>query len=405
MDQPRFLDRQTQPHIATLILVSSLGPVAMNVFLPALPAIGRHFETEYAVVQLAVPLFLIATAILQIFIGSLSDLLGRRPVLLGSLVLAIGSTILIIHAPSVEVFLAGRVLQATSIAGVVIGRAAIRDTVGPDEAASRMGYVTMAMALGPMIAPVVGGYLAEIYGWQATFWIVVVMALCALALAWGDMGETNRNTGGRLLAQFAAYPTLIGSRRFWGYSLTAALSSSAFYALIGGGPLLAAEFYRLTPSWYGYYFAFVAFGYMVGNFVSGRFARRIGVARMMISGTLLALIAMLASLVLTLVRSDHPVTLFGPMFFVAVGNGIALPSANAGIVSVRPQLAGSASGLGGFIQVGSGAIFATIAGIVIGPGSSAMPLIVVMLASTAPGVFTALYAVWVERRISIGGGK
>lgn len=399
-DPPRFLDRASAPHIATLVAASTFGPVTMNAFLPALPAIASSFGTDYAIAQLAVPLYLASTGVMQLVVGSLSDRYGRRPVLLASILAALVATIVVIYAPTIEIFLAARICQGTAIAGVVIGRAAIRDTVETSEAASRIGYVTMAMALGPMISPTIGGYLSEHAGWQATFWMVFLVGTAALLLVWADLGETNRSRGSRLRTQFQSYPQLARSRRFWGYSLTAAFSSGAFFGYLGGGPLLATEYYRLTPSQYGYYFALVAFGYLVGNFISGRYSRRIGINPMVVTGGVVTAGGLLVAVIVAYAGNLNAFGFFTAVLVVGIGNGISLPNAMAGVVSVRPHIAGAASGLGGFIQVGGGASISVLAGLVVGPETGPAPLLLLMLTSSVLSVVSALYVVVVARKIA-----
>lgn len=400
MQQIRFLDRMTHPHIATLIVATALGPVAMNLFLPALPAIALHFRTDFAIAQLAISLYLVSIAALQLVIGTLSDRYGRRPVLLICIAISLVATLVVIHAPSIEIFLAGRVFQGTAIAGMVIGRAAIRDVVTTDEAASRIGYVAMAMTLAPMVGPIVGGYLSEIYGWQATFWLIFLFGLTTFVLVWADMGETNHTRGGSFTTQLRAYPELLVSRRFWGYTLTSAFSSGAFFAFLGGGAYLAREYYCIPPSHYGYYFAFVAGGYLVGNYFSGRYSRRAGINLMMLLGSTTSAGGMALALALHFAGLSHPMAFYGAMALVGVGNGLTMPNSIAGIVSARPRLAGSASGLGGFLQIGGGAALSFIAGFLLGPGSSPLPLIVLMLISSLLSVAAALYVVHVARQLA-----
>jgi MFS transporter, DHA1 family, multidrug resistance protein len=400
LQESRFLDRLTAPHIATLVAASAFGPVAMNVFLPALPMIGVYFAVDYAVVQLALPIYLASTAFFQLIIGTLSDQYGRRPIMLGCFMIALLATVMAIFAPTVEVFLIARIFQALSVAGVAVGRAAIRDMVESDEAASRIGYVTMGMTLAPMIGPIAGGYLAESFGWQATFWLVFCFGVLSLLLVWTDMGETNKSLGRRLSTQIKSYPILFRSRRFIGYSMTAALATGAFFGFLGGAPYLSSEFYNMSPSTYGFYFAFVAVGYAIGNFLSGRHSRRIGINRMMLTGAVFASLGMLVSLLLFLVGYHHPLAFFGPILAVGVGNGLTLPNANAGIVSVRPHIAGAASGLGGFLQIGGGACVSVLAGVLVGPGTGPAPLILLMLASSVLSVVSSLYVMAVARSVA-----
>jgi DHA1 family bicyclomycin/chloramphenicol resistance-like MFS transporter len=362
----------------------------MNVFLPSLPGMARYFQTDYAFVQLAVSLYLAATAVLQLFIGPASDRFGRRPVMLVSFAVFVIGTVAAIFAPTIEVLLGCRLLQAFSAAGMVLSRAIVRDTVDASEAASRMGYITMGMAVVPMIGPMIGGFLDEIYGWKAAFVLTLAFGAVTMVVVYFDLGETNRRRSAGLAAQFASYPALLRSREFWGYSLTAAFTSGAFFAFIGGGPLVATEMLGLAPSGYGIYFGIISAGYILGNFLSGRFSGRIGVRRMALAGSLVASGGILLALLLFLAGFYHPLSLFGPALFLGVGNGITLPNANAGIVSVRPDLAGSASGLGGALQIGGGATLSVIAGAVLSPDSGPYPLLWVMLFSSVAAVVTTL---------------
>jgi MFS transporter, DHA1 family, multidrug resistance protein len=391
----RFLDSRSHPHIVTLVVATAFGPLAMNIFLPSLPAIAAHFHTDYVYVQLAVSLYLFANALLQLVIGPLADRFGRRPILLFFISVAVISTVFVIYAPSIEWFLIGRAFQGTAVAGMVICRAAVRDMVGPNDAASMIGYVTMGMTLAPMLGPVAGGFLQEWYGWRASFWLIVVFGLGALALVWADMGETLRYRSTSFASQLGQYPNLVKSRRFWGYALSAAFSSGAFFAFLGGAPYLASIYYGLPPSTYSFYFAITAVGYVVGNYLTGRYAARIGLNRMMLAGGFVMLAGLVLALGLLSAGLDHPLSAFLPIAFVGVGNGLTLPSANAGVVSVRPKIAGAASGLGGFIQIGGGALLSVAGGAVLSPRSGAIPLILVMLATAIAAIFAMLYVIHV----------
>jgi DHA1 family bicyclomycin/chloramphenicol resistance-like MFS transporter len=394
---PRWLDNKTPPHIFTLVVVAATGALATNIFLPSLPGVAVYFDTDYRIVQLLVPVFLASTAVLQLFIGPMSDRFGRRPILLGAYCIFVLSTVAAIFTPTIELLLVCRVFQAFSAAGIVLSRAVVRDTVAHiDDAASRIGYVTMGMSLVPMAAPTIGGFLEELYNWQASFWFTAGFGLLALGLVYFDLGETNRNPSPTMLSQVRNYPELLRSRRFWGYSLTAAFTSGAFFAFLGGGPYIATEFLHLSPSTYGIYFGLVALGYMVGNYLSGRFSRTVGANRMMLLGSITACAGVLSSIAMFAAGLIHPVSLFLPAGVTGIGNGMILPNANAGMVSIRPHLAGSASGLGGTLQLGGGALMAVLAGAILHPGSGPNPLLYAMLLSTTLGIVCTLYVIYVD---------
>lgn len=391
------LDRQTPPHIMTLVLATATGALAMNIFLPSLPGIARHFQADYAVVQLTVSLYLAAMAVLQLGIGPASDRFGRRPVMIACFVMFMFGSLGTILAPSIELLLAARVMQAFAAAGMVLSRAIVRDMVGPDEAASKIGYVTMGMAAVPMIAPTIGGLLDEAYGWQAAFLVTLGFGAIALLIIYLDLGETNHNRSTSVFSQIRSYPILFRSRRFWGYTSSAAFTSGTFFAFLGGGPYIATEMLGLRPSEYGLYFGLLSLGYMVGNFLSGRYAARIGINAMVLSGNVVATIGIALSLALFWSGVMHPSALFGPMALLGIGNGITLPSANAGIVSVKPQLAGSASGLGGAMQIGGGAVLSALASAYLSPDSGPYPLLWMMLISSLASVSASVYIVYAAR--------
>lgn len=386
------------PHIVTLVMAAAVGPLAMNVFLPSLPGMARHFDSDYAVMQLAVSFYLAATAVLQLFIGPASDRFGRRPVMLSCLAIFLLGTIAAVYAPTVEALLFCRLLQAFSSAGMVISRAVVRDTVGTTEAASQIGYITMGMSVVPMVGPMIGGFLDELYGWQAGFWLTLAFGVVALGFVVFDLNETNRSRSDNLAAQFRSYPQLLGSGSFWGYALTAGFTTGGFYAFIGGGPYIATEMLGLKPSQYGFYFGIISVGYMLGNYLSGRFARVLGINRMMLAGNVVAISGMVLAIALFAAGIYHPLSLFGPAFFTGLGNGLTLPSANAGVVSVKPRLAGSASGLGGALQIGGGAALSMLAGALITPQSGPFPLLWVMLLSSVGGVLATIWVIRVARR-------
>lgn len=395
MPQPRFLDRSTPPHIATLILISGLSALTMNIFLPSLPRMAEWFGTSYALMQLSVALYLSLSAVLQIFIGPLSDRYGRRKVLLASIVLFLLATVGTLIAPDATTFLVCRMAQAVIASGFVLSRAIVRDMVPGAQAASMIGYVTMGMSVVPMIGPVIGGLLDEWFGWQANFALLLVLGLAVLWLVWADLGETAVVSDATIRDQIRQYPALLASQRFWGYVLCAGFTSGTFFAYLGGAPFVGNQVFGLSASEIGLLFALTAIGYALGNFVAGRFSVRIGMNRMVFIGSLITCLGLGLLAVLTFVGVHSAVVFFGFTMFVGLGNGITLPNANAGMLSVRPELAGTASGLGGAIQIGSGAGLAALAGALLTPGSNEMPLVLLMLASAFLAVLSIL---WVQHR-------
>ncbi|GGH56540.1 Bcr/CflA family efflux MFS transporter [Frigidibacter albus] len=400
MTRARFLDRTTPPHIATLVLLSGLGALNMNMFLPSLPGMARDFGVEYSVMQLSVSAYLAVSAVVQLLIGPMSDRYGRRPVILCALTIFVLATLGTLLAPTAGVFLGFRMMQASVVTGLVLSRAVVRDMVPGPQAASMIGYVTMGMSLAPMLGPIAGGALDEVFGWQATFITLGACGLLVLALVWADLGETGRRGSGSFADQARHYPELLTSRRFWGYALAATTSSGAFFAYIGGAPFVGAEVFGLSPAAVGYYFAAPAIGYALGNFLSGRYSVRLGIERMVLAGAVVSTLPLGAALALDLAGLSHPLTFFPFVGLMALGNGLLLPNANAGMMSVRPELAGTASGLGGTMTIGGGAALAALAGALLSVQSGATPLLMLMLVSSAASVPSILWVM--KRKKSLG---
>ena len=400
MQEPRFLDRTTPPKIVTLILLAGLSALTMNIFLPSLPGMAAYYGVPYGVMQQSVALYLALSAALQIIIGPISDRYGRRKVLLASLVLFLLATLGTLLAPNATAFLIFRMAQAVIASGMALSRAVVRDMVADAQAASMIGYVTMGMSLVPMIGPVIGGMLDDLYGWKASFALLLILGAATLALVWADLGETAALRRVSLADQIRTYPALLASRRFWGYTLAAAFASGCFYAYLGGAPYVGDKIFGLSSTHVGVLFALTAIGYAAGNFFAGRYSVRLGMNRMILLGCIVTTAGLAVLALLTVLGLSGPTVFFGLTLFMGLGNGICLPNANAGLLSVRPELAGTASGLGGAILIGGGAGLAAFAGVLLGPGSTEMPLILLMLASSVVSVVAILFVIRRARQIA-----
>jgi DHA1 family bicyclomycin/chloramphenicol resistance-like MFS transporter len=396
----RFLDRSTPPHIVTLILLAGLSALVMNIFLPSLPNMTAYFQTEYWLMQLSVAVYLAVNAVLQILIGPISDKMGRRPVILWGIGGFCVATLGCIYAPDIYTFLGFRMAQAVIVTAMVLSRAVVRDCVPQDQAASMIGYVTMGMAVVPMIGPAFGGVLDQYFGWQANFWLLLILGLALFWLTWSDLGETAKVSGLSLGQQFAQYPELLTSPRFWGYAIASGMSSGAFFAYLGGAPYVGTEVFGMTPAVLGFFFGAPAIGYFCGNFISGRFSARIGVNRMVFIGTLINCTGILLSMLVFWLGLGSEWTFFGFMTFVGLGNGMTIPNATAGMLSVRPHLAGTASGLGGAIMLGGGAGLSALAGAVLVPGTGAWPLLWIMLATAICAIIAIQLVIWRSARLA-----
>ena len=355
-----------RPPYVILVAISAVGPLALNIFVPSMPGLQSEFGVSYGVVQLTLTLYIIGMALCQLVYGPLSDRFGRRPVLLGGMALFVVASVVAALATSIGMLIAARLLQAIGGAsGLVLSRAIVRDLYDRDRSASVLGYITMAFVVAPMLAPTIGGLLDQIAGWRAIFVLLALLGGAALAVTWRKLPETNRNLAPsiRLSGLAAGYMGLLRLPSYLAYAFTLGFSSAVFFAFIAGAPYVMVVVLGQKPLDYGLWFMVVSIGYMLGNFLSGRYSQRLGTDRMVTIGNLVTLAAGLASLTAAVAGAITPVTLFVPMLFAALGNGLTIPNATAGAISVHASKVGTAAGLAGFLQMGIGAGSAQLVGI------------------------------------------
>ena len=397
----RFLDRTSPPHIFTLILLASISALTMNIFLPSLPNIAASLGSSTSILGLSVGIYLASSALLQLIIGPFSDQFGRRPLILWSLIIFCLSTLATVFVTNTAQFLILRIFQAISASCMVLARAIVRDTTeSVEQAGSQIAYVTMGMAFVPMIGPAIGGLLDYQYGWTASFWILCLLGSMIFLISYFDVGETLPENSQGFLEQIRTYPSLLRSKRFWAYCLSSAFVSGAFFSYLGGAPFVGNEVFGLSPKDLGIWFGAPAVGYILGNFLSGRFSTIIGLDKMIFFGVIIALTGVSISFMISYLGFGSILSFFGLMSLVGLGNGMSIPNATAAMMSVNPKLAGTAAGLGSAIMIGGGAGLSAIANFILKPGSSELPLIILMWLSVFSGLCAVNYVIYRNKKIN-----
>jgi DHA1 family bicyclomycin/chloramphenicol resistance-like MFS transporter len=338
--------------MALLAAITALAPFSLQIFLPALPAIQASFATTPGIVQLALSLSILANAVANLAYGPVSDRLGRRPVLLLGLAAFIAGSLGCALAPSIELLIVGRIVQSIGgAAGMVLARAIVRDLFDRERSASIIAYLTMAMVVAPMLAPTIGAVLLDVASWRAIF---LLTAGIGVALSWpilATLAETRPPAARGAGRSFAGARTLLRSGAFWSYVLQSTFGISVFFAFIAGAPYFMMDVLGRSATEYGLWFILVSAAFMAGNLVAGRFSARIGLDRMVLAGAVFAVTGAGLALVLLVGSAWTPLALFGPLTAVGLGNGLAVPNAQAGALSIHPLLAGTASGIAGFSQM------------------------------------------------------
>ena len=392
----KFLAAKSNPHLITLIVITAASIVSLNMFLPSLANMATEFDVSYRVMNISVAGYLAVTAFLQIIIGPLSDRYGRRIILLFSVIIFCFSTIGCIYSSNIWWFLFFRILQGAMISGTALSRAIVRDMMDSKDAVKILSIIAMAMAIVPMIAPLIGGFLDELYGWRTNFWVYLIMGVSLLVLIWLDLGETNTQKSDTFHKQFSTYPKLFKSGKFWGYSICMSSSVACFYGFLSGAPLVATKVLNLPPTELGLLIGTTSLGFFIGSFFSTKFSKYFGLTQMILVGRVIAVFGISLGLILVLKGYISTFTIFGSMVFIGLGNGFSLPSSHVGIMNVRSDLAGSASGLSGAMAVAFGAIVATLMGVMLTEENGAYSFLFILLITKLISLIAAYYVHIIE---------
>jgi DHA1 family bicyclomycin/chloramphenicol resistance-like MFS transporter len=361
-DHPRAEEATPWGLLLLLMAMTAIGPTTLNVVVPALPEMANRLASDVATVQLTVSVYLLALAAGQLLMGPLSDRFGRRPVVLAGLALTAAASVLAIAISTVESLI-------------------IRDLFDRNRAAAMIGLVATVMVVVPTLGPLIGGLLDTGFGWESIFLFTAISSAMVVAWAAIALPETRgRNAPAgtpegflRNLAQLA------GSAKFAGYVCAGAFGSSTFFAFLGGGPHVIITLMNRSPAEYGVWFAISSIGYMAGNFAASRLSTRAGIDRLIWWGIATEVLGVvLATAMAMFAQHWGPIIVFAPQTIISLGNGLLLPGAISGAVSVRPQAAGTAAGITGCAQMALGAAIAQYAGTLMAEQATAVPLAVLM---------------------------
>lgn len=352
--------------VVALAALTALGPLATDMYLPAMPAMAEALNTGPDQIQLTLSLYMAGFALAQLLCGPVSDRFGRRPVMIAGLILFLAASILCALAPSVEWLLVGRFLQAFGgAAGPVLARAAVRDIHGPIEAGRILAYMASTMALAPALAPVAGAGLLLFFGWESVFVLLALYAAAMLAvlvyLLPEPLPKERRQSihPGKVLANFRL---LLSQRAFMGYTLVNAAAFSGLFAYLSGSSFVLIEYMGVAPTLYGVLFTLIVAGFFVGTLISGRYSHRLGRDRLITLGATVCAAGGVVMAGLATAGIHQPWAVVGPHIVFMLGVGILMPQTMAGALAPNPQCAGAASSLFGFLQMTIAAVVGGLVG-------------------------------------------
>jgi MFS transporter, DHA1 family, multidrug resistance protein len=385
---------------ALLASLAMLGPFAVDMYLPAFPAIAAEFATSQIGMQQTLSVYMFAYAFMMLWHGALSDALGRRSIILAGLAVFALGTLGCAIAGNVESLWLSRGLQGLSAgSGLVVGRAIIRDRFHGAEAQKMMSQITLVFGIGPALAPIVGGALLNLLGWRAIFWAMLAWTVLMLVLCVRSLPETLAVAHRHALHPIALwrnYRAVLGQPKFTLLALVPALNFCAFFIYIAAAPVFLVDLLGVSTWGFAWLFIPMISGIMIGALVSGRFAGRLSYKLTVRAGFAVAAIGVVLNLLISAMLPPYVAWNVLPIFVFTCGSSLIMPSVTLLLLDLFPTMRGMTSSLQGFVQFALGGVVAgTIA-----------PLLAHSLTSLASGMaaFTASsFALWLvyQRRARV----
>ncbi|MBS4208004.1 multidrug effflux MFS transporter [Bacillus sp. FJAT-50079] len=358
----------------------AIGPLSMDMYLPALPVLTADIGGTTSLVQLSITACLLGMAMGQLLIGAISDQKGRKRPLIISLAVYSISSLLCAFAPSIEILLLLRFVQGVSGAGgIVIARAIVRDLFSGVELTRFFALLMLVNGAAPILSPVIGGVILNFTSWRGVFIILCILgALMVAAACFGvkeSLSPSNRSSGG-IKNTFIVFRHLLGDRMFMGYALAQGFVSAAMFGYIAGSPFVIQNIYGASPQMFSFIFALNGVGIIIASQVTGRLAGKVKEEKMLIIGLCMALLGGI-SLIAMIVFQAGLISVLIPLFFVVSSVGIVGTTTFALAMQNQRKSAGSAAALLGLIPFLLGSITAPLTGI--GGEQSAIPMGIVIV--------------------------
>ncbi|WP_290756143.1 MULTISPECIES: multidrug effflux MFS transporter [unclassified Exiguobacterium] len=374
------------PGRLTLILIlgslAALGPLSIDMYLPAFPDMSRSFDASASLIQLSLTACMLGMALGQLIVGPLSDVRGRKRPLMIALLAYLLASLACAMAPTIEVLIALRFIQgAAGASGIVISRAIVRDLFEGPELTRFFAALSLVNGTAPILAPVIGGQLLRFGDWHFVFYLLAILStlmLLAVALRLLETLPLERRVEGNLTTTLKTFGRLLTDRVFIGYAFAQAFVMGAMFAYISGSPFVLQNIYGASPQQFSFLFGLNGIGIILAAQIAGRLAGRVDSERLMrISLTVVASASIFLFLALTL--TDQLIFVMIPLFFVVSSVGLISTLGFTLAMQNYGATAGSASALLGLLPMLVGSLVSPLVGIMGEQSAVPMGLIIMTL--------------------------
>ncbi|KIL42040.1 MFS transporter [Gordoniibacillus kamchatkensis] len=387
-----------RPHRLKMALIlgalAAFGPLSIDMYLPALPALAQDLHANPSLTQLSLTACLAGLAVGQLVAGPLSDVRGRRMPLMFGLILYAVASFLCSMSPSIEALVALRFIQgAAGSAGIVISRAVVRDMYSGTELTKFFALLMLINGGAPILAPIAGAQLLKFTAWPGVFIVLGVIGMIMLAAVLLALPETlpaQRRSKGGMRGTFSTFWRLLRDRSFMGYALSQGLVSAAMFAYISGSPFVVQNLFGASPQMFSLIFAMNGIGIIIAGQLTGRLAGKIGETKLLVFGLGYAATGGVLLLAMILAGGGLPAIL-PPLFMVVSSVGIVGTTSFSLAMQKQGQSAGSASALQGLLSLISGGVVAPLVGI--GGGGTAIPMGTVIAIADVGAVLCYLFLI------------
>lgn len=355
-----------------LALITVGGSLSMHIFVPALPLVSAGWGVSTTVAQLTLSIYVLGLGAGQLIYGPLSDRFGRRPVLISGIALYALSSVMAVVSPSIDVLIAARLFQGLGAgAGLVLGRAIVRDCNVGDSAAKALSLLNMMVLLAPGLSPIMGSLLSDFFGWRSIFAVLSILGIFNLVTVCFLLRETATGPRRSMSTVLDNYRHLMKNRDFVCFAVAGGCASTSIYAFIASAPVIFIDQLLRPTHEVGIFLGFNIVGFAVGSFITRLLVGRATSQRIMLAGSMLSLLGALCFSALMITGTLQLSTILISLFVFTLGAGLTIPLTLAEALNVNPLAAGSASGLYGCTQMIVGAICATLASFSNQPGIAA----------------------------------